>query len=134
MAFFGLLSFFSCPPVAIIFVRHHLRRPLKTNQQPLCRPFRFLFVFRHILHLDDVSAFSMPFLTPFALSYAFLSIVLCYGMAKNHSSNVEISPGSCPSSLAFKTRRMILPERVFGKDGTISISRGTAILPNSFKT
>jgi len=25
---------------------------------------------------------------------------------------VEISPGSCPSSFAFKTRRMILPDRV----------------------
>ena len=40
----------------------------------------------------------------------------------DQSSSVEMSPGFCPSSLAFNTRRMILPERVLGSEGTISIS------------
>lgn len=48
-----------------------------------------------------------------------------------YSSMVEISPGSCPSSFAFNTRRMIFPERVLGSDGTMSISEGTAIFPSS---
>lgn len=51
-----------------------------------------------------------------------------------HSSMVEISPGSCPSSFALSTRRMILPDRVLGSDETISISDGTPIFPSSFKT
>ncbi len=33
-----------------------------------------------------------------------------------YSSMVEMSPGSWPNSLALSTRRMILPERVFGRD------------------
>lgn len=40
-----------------------------------------------------------------------------------HSSKVEMSPGVRPSSLAFSTRRMILPDRVLGRLDTISISR-----------
>src|ERR687887_235797 len=44
-----------------------------------------------------------------------------------YSSIVEMSPGSCPNSLAFSTRRIIFPDRVFGSDGTTSISCGTAI-------
>src|SRR3989442_13937472 len=52
----------------------------------------------------------------------------------DQSSSVEMSPGFCPSSLAFNTRRMILPERVLGSEGTISISWGTAILPSSCLT
>src|SRR6266542_1051892 len=56
------------------------------------------------------------------------------GNVIGQSSSVEISPGFWPSSLAFNTRRMILPERVLGSEGTISISRGTAILPSSCLT
>jgi len=52
----------------------------------------------------------------------------------DQSSSVEISPGFWPSSLAFSTRRMILPDRVFGRLATTSISRGTAIFPNSCLT
>ena len=52
----------------------------------------------------------------------------------NHSSRVEISPGSMPSSRAFKTRRMILPLRVFGSRSTYSISAGTAMGPRLFLT
>ena len=53
---------------------------------------------------------------------------------RHYSSIVEISPGSCPSSLAFRTRRMIFPDRVFGSDWTMSISDGTPIFPSSFIT
>ncbi len=49
----------------------------------------------------------------------------------SYSSSVVISPGSRPSSLAFSSRRIILPERVLGSVGVKSISEGTAMGPSS---
>src|SRR5207247_11338554 len=36
----------------------------------------------------------------------------------DQSSSVEMSPGFCPRSLAFNTRRVSLPERVLGSEGS----------------
>ena len=58
------------------------------------------------------------------IQYIFLGI-------ESHSSNVEIFPGSCPNALAFSTRLIILPERVFGNESTNSICSGFAIGPTS---
>ena len=51
-----------------------------------------------------------------------------------YSSRVEMSPGSIPSSCAFKTRLMILPLRVLGSDRTNSISEGMAMGPSVNRT
>ena len=48
-----------------------------------------------------------------------------------HSSSVEIFPGSCPNARAFRTRLIIFPERVLGKESTSSICSGLAIGPTS---
>ena len=52
----------------------------------------------------------------------------------SYSSRVVMSPGSSPSSCAFSSRRIILPERVLGRVGVNSISDGTAMGPNSRRT
>src|SRR3989441_3675324 len=44
-------------------------------------------------------------------------------------ASVDTSPGSCLLEIAASTRRMILPERVFGMSGTMITCRGLAIAP-----
>ncbi len=51
-----------------------------------------------------------------------------------YSSRVDVSPGSIPSSCAFKSRLMILPLRVFGSDRTKSNSDGMAMGPSVIRT
>src|SRR5262249_39256553 len=46
-------------------------------------------------------------------------------------ASVEISPASSLFEIAASTRRMILPERVFGMSGTIMIWRGGGMGPHS---
>ncbi len=47
-----------------------------------------------------------------------------------YSSSVLVSPSGSPSSRAFSSRRMILPERVFGSTSMKSISRGATPAPS----
>ena len=49
-------------------------------------------------------------------------------------ASVEMSPASVLFEIAASTRRMILPERVFGMSGTITIRRGRAMAPISRST
>src|SRR3989337_622851 len=57
-----------------------------------------------------------------------------FSASTHYSSNVDISPGSTPSSFAFNTLRMILPLLVLGSHSVNSISEGMAIGPSSFLT
>ena len=50
------------------------------------------------------------------------------------SSSADRSPGSRPSQAARTTRRMILPERVFGRAGTTATASGLSVLPRSSTT
>ncbi len=49
-------------------------------------------------------------------------------------ARVDTSPGSCRLEIAASTRRMILPERVFGMSGTITTRRGRAMAPMPLTT
>src|SRR3954469_24209286 len=51
-----------------------------------------------------------------------------------YCSNVDRSPISAPVACAFNKRRIILPERIFGKPATNSIAPGVAIGPSSRRT
>src|SRR5208283_1054451 len=72
----------------------------------------------------------------FAYSYLcnLLSFFLNESFLSCYSSSVDTSPGSIPSSFAFRTRRIILPLRVLGSLSTYSISCGTAMGPSVIRT
>src|SRR5262249_40946709 len=51
-----------------------------------------------------------------------------------HSSSVERSPASLPSSCALSSRRTIFPLRVFGNLSTTLMALGVAMGPSSWRT
>lgn len=53
--------------------------------------------------------------------------LLCLDRALPYSSRVDRSPSSWPSARARRTLRRILPERVFGRPSTNSMSSGLAM-------